>query len=332
VSLLEIEKLTVDFRTLSGTAPAVRGVDLRVEAGETVGLVGESGCGKSQTCLAIPRLIHPSGTIRAQRMHFEGEDLLAGGERGARRLRGSKIGVVFQEPMSSLNPCMAIGEQLAEPLVLHRGLAWRAAYLRVGEMLAHVGIPEPERRLREYPHQLSGGMRQRAMIAMAMICQPRLLIADEPTTALDVTVQAQILALIRRLRDATGAAVLLVTHNFGVIAQSCDRVSVMYAGVILESGSTEQLLSRPTHSYTRALLQAVPRLRDPLGSGRPLRAVPGAVPSIWEMPDGCAFHPRCESAQQICADELPEMVTVEPGHEVRCHRASPTEGEGRSDG
>ena len=321
MALLNIEGLTIDFRGLDGVVRALYGVELAVEDGEIVGLVGESGCGKSQTCLAIPRLIHASGTVHADRIEFENEDLQAYSERKMRRLRGNKISMVFQEPMTSLNPCLTIGEQLSEPLVLHRGLSWGQARDEVAQMLGRVGIPDPAQRCREFPHQLSGGMRQRAMIAMALVCEPRLLIADEPTTALDVTVQAQILSLMVRLRDETGAAILLVTHNLGVIAQTCDRVSVMYAGRIVESGTTERIFARPEHPYTRGLMHSVPRLRPPSGAGNRLEAIPGSVPSIAAMPPGCPFHPRCKFADSICAEQLPEYCELGGGHRALCHFA-----------
>ncbi len=319
--LLQIRNLTIDFRTLEGTLRAVYGVDLSVSEGEVVGLVGESGCGKSQTCLSIPRLIHPSGIIHADEIAFEGRDLTKLGERAMRSLRGNKITMIFQEPMTSLNPCLTVGEQLAEPLVLHRGMDWHAAEDRVVETLGRVGISDARQRYREYPHQLSGGMRQRAMIAMALVCEPRLLLADEPTTALDVTVQAQILRLMLRLRDETGTAIILVTHNLGVVAQSCDRVSVMYAGRIVESGTTAHVFGSPEHPYTRGLMRSVPRLKPPAGAPARLESIPGSVPSIAAMPGGCPFHPRCRYAREICAQALPSLVELEDGHSSLCHFA-----------
>jgi peptide/nickel transport system ATP-binding protein len=319
--LLEMRGLTVDFRTLDGTLRAVHGADLTVEPGEIVGLVGESGCGKSQTCLAIPRLVHPSGRVHADRLTLEGADLLALSEREMRGIRGNKVSMIFQEPMTSLNPCITIGEQLSEPLVLHRGMSWGQARVRVIEVLGQVGIPDPSRRVREFPHQLSGGMRQRAMIAMALVCEPRLLIADEPTTALDVTVQAQILTLMRRLRDETQAAVLLVTHNLGVVAQVCDRVTVMYAGRMVESAPVHPLFARPAHPYTRGLMRSVPRLRVPAGETHRLEAIPGSVPGLWEIPRGCPFHPRCSFAEAVCSQVFPATTEPAPGHTVACHFA-----------
>ena len=321
MALLEIEDLTIDFRTLAGPARAVHGVDLCVDEGQIVGLVGESGCGKTQTCLAVTRLVHPTGTIRARRLDFDGRDLLRLSEREMRRVRGNGISMVFQEPMTSLNPCITIGEQLAEPLVLHRGHTWRQAVARAAEQLRRVGIPDSEQRCREYPHQLSGGMRQRVMIAMALICEPRLLIADEPTTALDVTVQAQILNLMRRLRDETHAAVLLVTHNLGVVAQTCDTVSVMYAGRIAEAGTCAQVFGRPEHPYTRGLMRCVPRVHHSSASAARLASIPGTVPTIHDAVPGCPFHPRCAYAQPLCAQELPPHVETEPGHRAACHFA-----------
>jgi len=319
--LLDVSGLTVDFRTLAGPVRAVHGVDLAVMPGEVVGLVGESGCGKTQTCLSISRLIHPSGRIGGRHILFEGTDLLQLGEREMRRLRGARISMVFQEPMSSLNPCLSIGEQLSEPLVLHQGMDWRQAGRHAAEMLGRVGIPEAKQRCREYPHQLSGGMRQRAMIAMALICRPKLLLADEPTTALDVTVQAQILALMLELREQTGAAVLLVTHNLGVVAQSCDRIYVMYAGQVVEEGTTAAIFGRPEHPYTRGLMRSVPRLRPPAGSPDRLESIPGTVPRLDTPLPGCRFHPRCAYAEPRCSSEPPEVRAVEPGHLSRCHFA-----------
>jgi len=322
MALLEMKSLTVDFRTLDGALRALHGADLTVETGEIVGLVGESGCGKSQTCLSITRLVHPSGLIRAERLTLEDVSLLELSEREMRGIRGNRISMIFQEPMTSLNPCITIGEQLSEPLVLHRGLSWHSARDRVIEVLGKVGIPDPSRRVREYPHQLSGGMRQRAMIAMALVCQPRLLIADEPTTALDVTVQAQILTLMKRLRDETHAAVLLITHNLGVVAQVCDRVTVMYAGRMIESAPVGPLFARPAHPYTKGLMRSVPRLRIRSGEERRLEAIPGTVPNPWEVPSGCPFHPRCGFAEGICQRELPETTEPMDGHTVACHFAA----------
>lgn len=319
--LLDIRNLTIDFRTLEGTLRAVYGVDLTVNEGEVVGLVGESGCGKSQTCLSIARLVHPSGVIRADHIVFEGTDLMKVAERGMRSLRGNKISMIFQEPMTSLNPCLTVGEQLSEPLVLHRGMSWQQAEGKVVDTLGRVGVSDASQRYREYPHQLSGGMRQRAMIAMALVCEPRLLLADEPTTALDVTVQAQILRLMLRLRDETGTAIILVTHNLGVVAQACDRVFVMYAGRIVESGTTAHVFANPEHPYTRGLMHSVPRLRPPAGAPARLESIPGTVPSIAAMPTGCPFHPRCRYAQDVCAQTLPNSVELQDGHHSLCHFA-----------
>ncbi|MBP8953367.1 MAG: ABC transporter ATP-binding protein [Armatimonadetes bacterium] len=321
MALLEIEDLTIDFRSLDGTVRALYGVNLSVEPGEVRGLVGESGCGKSQTCLAIPRLVHPSGTVRAKSIRFDGDELTSWSERRMRSLRGNKISMIFQEPMTSLNPCLTVGEQLSEPLVLHRNSTWGEARERAVEMLSRVGISDAAQRYHEYPHQLSGGMRQRAMIAMALICEPRLLLADEPTTALDVTVQAQILELMKRLRDETGAAILLVTHNLGVVAQICDRVSVMYAGRIAEEGTAREIFAQPDHPYTRGLMHSVPRLRPPEGTPEKLEPIPGSVPNISAMPSGCPFHPRCKYAEDICASLLPDFVETGPGHRALCHFA-----------
>jgi oligopeptide/dipeptide ABC transporter ATP-binding protein len=310
--LLEVRDLRVAFAGEGGELPAVRGVSLRLEPGETLALVGESGCGKSVTALALMRLLDPgarvSGTLR-----FRGQDLAGLGEEGIRRIRGAEIGMIFQEPMTSLNPVFRIGDQIGEVLELHRGLGREAARRAAAELLARVRIPDPARRAEQYPHELSGGMKQRVMIAMALACDPALLIADEPTTALDVTIQAQILLLLRALRQEAGMAILLITHDLGVVAQFADRVAVMYAGEIVEEAGVRELFRRPLHPYTRALLRALPR---PGEHGR-LDAIEGTVPSPRELPPGCAFSARCGEALARCAGEPPPVVTVE-GRPVRC--------------
>jgi oligopeptide/dipeptide ABC transporter ATP-binding protein len=310
--LLEVRDLRVSFRGEAGELPAVRGVSLRLEPGETLALVGESGCGKSVTALALMRLLEPNGRV-AGTLRFRGEDLSRLDEEGIRRIRGAEIGMIFQEPMTSLNPVFRIGDQVGEVLELHRGLGREAARRAAVELLARVRIPDPARRAEQYPHELSGGMKQRVMIAMALACDPALLIADEPTTALDVTIQAQILELLRALRRDAGMAILLITHDLGVVAQFADRVAVMYAGEIVEEGAVRELFREPLHPYTRALLRALPR---PGRRGR-LDAIEGTVPSPGELPPGCAFSARCGEALARCAGEPPPVVAV-GARPVRC--------------
>jgi peptide/nickel transport system ATP-binding protein len=315
--LLEVSNLRTYFRTDEGEARAVDGVSFTVEAGEVVGIVGESGSGKSVTSLSILRLIpEPPGRILpGSSVRFKGEELVTASEDRLRQIRGNDIAMIFQEPMTSLNPVYTVGAQIMEALRLHRGLGKREARERAIELLRMVGIADPEARVDAYPHQLSGGMRQRVMIAMALSCEPDLLIADEPTTALDVTIQAQILELLRDLQQRLGMAMILITHDLGVVAQVCDRVLVMYAGEVVEEGSVEQIFRNPRHPYTQGLLQAIPRLgqeRDRLAT------IPGAVPSALAWPTGCRFHPRCPYGWELTAREHPELFDVEPGHRSRC--------------
>jgi len=316
--LLSIRDLRVDFETDSGTAPAVRGVDFEIAAGETVALVGESGCGKSVTAMSIMRLV--AGRIQAEGMHFQGQDLQALADSEMRRVRGGQIGMIFQEPMTSLNPVFTIGRQIEEVLVLHQKLAPQAAREQALELLKRVGIPSPERRILQYPHELSGGMKQRVMIAMAIACRPKLLIADEPTTALDVTIQAQIMELLRSLKQEFGMAVLLITHDLGVVAHFAERVLVMYAGKIVEQGSVRDIFKRPSHPYTAALIAALP---DPLRPTARLEAIPGRVPSPRLLPPGCSFCARCKSAFEPCASEPPILYSVAPGHDAACFLRDP---------
>ena len=310
--LLEVRDLRVSFAGDEGELPAVRGVSLRLERGETLALVGESGCGKSVTALALMRLLEPNGRVSGTLL-FRGRDLAELDDEGIRRIRGAEIGMIFQEPMTSLNPVFPIGDQIGEVLELHRGLGREAARRAAVDLIARVRIPDPARRAEQYPHELSGGMKQRVMIAMALACDPALLIADEPTTALDVTIQAQILELLRTLRQDAGMAILLITHDLGVVAQFADRVAVMYAGEIVEEASVRQLFREPLHPYTRALLRALPR---PGRRGR-LDAIEGTVPSPRELPPGCAFSARCGEALARCAGEPPPVVAV-GGRPVRC--------------
>jgi oligopeptide/dipeptide ABC transporter ATP-binding protein len=310
--LLEVRDLRVAFAGEGGELPAVRGVSLRLEPGETLALVGESGCGKSVTALALMRLLDPgarvSGTIR-----FRGQDLAGLGEEGIRRIRGAEIGMIFQEPMTSLNPVFRIGDQIGEVLELHRGLSRQDARRGAVELLGRVRIADAARRAEQYPHELSGGMKQRVMIAMALACDPALLVADEPTTALDVTIQAQILELLRALQREIGMAILLITHDLGVVAQYAERVAVMYAGELVEEAPVRALFREPCHPYTRALLRALPR---PGQRGR-LAAIEGSVPSPGELPPGCAFAGRCADVLPRCPDEPPPVVSV-AGRPVRC--------------
>ena len=314
--LLTVEDLRVEFQTRRGKALVLNGVDFEIRAGETLCVVGESGCGKSMTALALLRLIpSPPGRISSGRVLFQGEDLVGASIERMREVRGNRISMIFQEPMTSLNPVFTVGDQIGESLRLHAGLDANAARSRAIEMLQQVGIPAPERRVDEYPHQLSGGMRQRVMIAMALACRPDILIADEPTTALDVTVQAQIFDLLRDLQREKGTAILLITHDMGAVAEMADRVMVMYAGRVIEQGSTGQVLSQPGHPYTRGLIDCLPELGSSAAFGdgaRPeLAEIAGVVPSIWELGRGCAFRERCPHAMARCAAEVPPMFALE---------------------
>ncbi len=321
--LLRIENLQTHFGMPDGVVCAVDGVSFDVAAGETVAVVGESGCGKSVTAMSILRLVpEPPGRVRG-RVLFEGRDLRALPEREMRRLRGDRIGMIFQEPMTSLNPVLTVARQIGETLQLHQRIGRRAAEVRAAEMLALVGIAEPERRAREYPHELSGGMRQRVMIAMALACNPALLIADEPTTALDVTVQAQILDLMRDLQRRIGSAIVLITHDLGVVAETAERVIVMYAGRKVEEAPVGAIFADPQHPYTRGLLGAVPRLGSSLSSERrgKLAEIPGQVPSLRERIKGCPFAGRCLSATDLCRRIAPACEEKSPGHFAACHYA-----------
>jgi peptide/nickel transport system ATP-binding protein len=311
--LLAIRDLRVEFETDAGNVPAVRGVNFDIQAGETVALVGESGCGKSVTALAVMRLM--TGRVAGGSIHFEGKDLASLAEPEMRRVRGAQIGMIFQEPMTSLNPVFKIGRQIEEVLVLHQKLATAAARTQALDLLNRVGIPSPEQRAEQYPHELSGGMKQRVMIAIAIACKPKLLIADEPTTALDVTIQAQIMALLKSLKDELNMAVLLITHDLGVVAHFAERVDVMYAGKIVEHGTVRDIFKRPAHPYTRALLGALP---DPLSPAKRLEAIPGRVPTPAMLPPGCAFCARCKHAFEPCQAEQPPLLNVSEPHVAAC--------------
>jgi oligopeptide/dipeptide ABC transporter ATP-binding protein len=314
--LLEVRDLAVNFIGPEGVARAVDGVDLTVEEGETVGLVGESGCGKSVTALAILRLVDPPGHIaHGSSVRLEGRDLLALGAKEIRAVRGNHVALVFQEPLSALNPVLKVGDQIAETIRAHETVSRGTARWRAVEMLTAVGIPDAERRAASYPHQLSGGMRQRVLLAIALVCRPQLLLADEPTTALDVTIQAEILELLDRLQQKLGMAVLLITHNLGIVAERTRRVYVMYAGQIVEEAATERLFAAPAHPYTEGLLAAIPRLDERRDR---LRAIQGQVPPASDWPSGCRFHPRCPHAWDKCRTEMPPLLQVGPGHKARC--------------
>ncbi|MDE2332922.1 MAG: ABC transporter ATP-binding protein [Rhodospirillales bacterium] len=319
--LLQVSDLQTHFATEDGVVRAVQGLSFSIGAGETVAIVGESGCGKSVTSMSILRLVaEPPGKV-AGSIRFQGRELLTLSEAEMQALRGKDIAMIFQEPMTSLNPVLTVGRQIGETLRLHEGLDAAQATARVVELLSLVGIPAPERRVREYPHQLSGGMRQRVMIAMALACNPKLLIADEPTTALDVTIQAQILDLMRDLKRRVGAAIMLITHDLGVVAEMAERVVVMYAGRKVEEATAAELFARPRHPYTQGLLAAVPKLGSSLGeSGRGrLTEIPGQVPSLRRPIAGCAFAGRCPYVMEVCRQVTPAAADAGTGHLVACH-------------
>lgn len=318
--LLEVQNLKTVFSTAKGVIKAVDGVSLSLAAGETLGIVGESGCGKTMLALSVMRLIPPNGCIAEGRVLFAGQDLLSLSEAEIRDKRGRDIAMIFQEPMTSLNPVLRIGDQIAEAICLHQQVPAREALSLSVKLLGDVGIAEPERRVKDYPHQLSGGMRQRVMIAMAMSCHPRLLLADEPTTALDVTIQAQILNLISELKEKNNMAVILITHDLGIVAEAAQKVAVMYAGRVVESANVEKIFARPLHPYTRGLIASRPscyadRANDQEGY---LKTIPGTVPSLYDLPSGCRFSERCELAEKECRAAEPELMEIEDGHFVSC--------------
>jgi oligopeptide transport system ATP-binding protein len=319
--LLTVENLRVEFSTQRGTVYAVNGVSFEIAAGETLGIVGESGCGKSVTSLAILGILSRNGRVTSGRAVFEGRDLIGLGDRELRRIRGRDVAMIFQDPMTSLNPVLTIGRQIRESLEAHLGLERKAAKARVVELLEQVGIPEARSRVGDYPHQFSGGMRQRAMIAMALACEPKLLIADEPTTALDVTIQAQILDLLRSLVAERDTALILITHDLGVVAGMCERVHVLYAGMVMEAGPAESVFATPRHPYTLGLLQSVPRLDTP--RGRPLRPIEGAPRDMLRAPNACPFAPRCAYEVPASRQDIPPLVEIAPGHRVACFNPVP---------
>src|SRR3954466_12118278 len=319
--LLEVEGLKVEFRTDRGTVHAVNGISFDIAAGETLGIVGESGCGKSVSALALMGILPRAGHVTAGSARFGGQDLLQLKDRQMRKIRGREIGMIFQDPMTSLNPVLTIGRQIREALEAHFGMNRKQATARAAELLDQVGIPSAKVRLSDYPHQFSGGMRQRAMIAMALACEPKLLIADEPTTALDVTIQAQILDLLRELVAEEDTALILITHDLGVVAGMCERVNVMYAGMFMETGSAEQLFETPRPPYTLGLLQSVPRL-DATRRAK-LQPIEGAPRDMLQPPSACPFQPRCRYEVDLSRQEVPPLVEIEPGHKLACFNPVP---------
>ena len=315
--LVDISDLRVWFDTDQGEMTAVDHISFHVNQGEILGIVGESGCGKSITSLALMGLLPKNAYASAEKINFEGENLIEKDAKYMRGLRGDRLSMIFQEPMTSLNPVLTIGKQLTEVLMVHRGMTREKALAQsmVIDMLERVGIAAPQRCMRSYPYEMSGGMRQRIMIAMALLCGPKMLIADEPTTSLDVTIQAQILELLKRLRDENGMSIMLITHDLGVIAETCERVIVMYAGEIVEQAEITELFANPKHPYTEGLLHAIPRLER---TERRLKVIRGTVPGLNEMPSGCKFHPRCDSAMDICRKKRPPLAEIKNGHCVAC--------------
>ena len=321
-ALLELEALSTHYVSARGTrvVRAVEGVSLRVEAGETLGIVGESGSGKTTLALTILRLLPPAARITSGKLLFEGEDLLKKSEGEMRRVRGKRIAMILQDPMASLNPLFTIGDQVAEPIRVHEGATRRAAWKRAGDLLKAVRIPSPQTRLHQHPHEMSGGMRQRIVGAIAISCEPRLLIADEPTTSLDLTIQAQYLNLLRELQRAHGLALIFITHNLGIVAKMCDQLAVMYAGRVVEAGPVRQVFRAPAHPYTRALLNSIPRMSD---KSQRLTAIDGQPPDLSKMPPGCSFAPRCTRAFDKCFQMAPPATVAEEGRTARCWLAAP---------
>jgi oligopeptide/dipeptide ABC transporter ATP-binding protein len=319
-NLLQVEELKTYFYTFEGVAKAVDDVSFHLDKGEVLGIVGESGCGKSVTAQTIMRLIPvPPGRIVNGKIIFDDIDIVGLTMEKMRTIRGDRISMIFQEPMTSLNPVYTIGNQISEMFILHEGNSKSEAWDRSIEMLMKVQIPAPEKRVHEYPHQLSGGMRQRAMIAMALACNPEILIADEPTTALDVTIQAQILDLMIQLKEDYETAIIMITHDLGVIAEIAERVIVMYAGKVVEEGRTEAIFEDPKHPYTQGLLRSIPKLGDRSQHGRQrLKEISGMVPSLYELTPGCSFFPRCSVAKGVCSEKIPEFKELDDGHYVRC--------------
>lgn len=316
--LLSVDGLRTYFYTYAGVVKAVDGVSLEVDKGETLGVVGESGSGKTVTALSIMRVVPPPGKIIDGKIILEGHDLLAESEHEMQNIRGAKIGYIFQDPTTTLDPVFTVGDQLSEVIMRHQRVEKSVALGRAIELLRTVEIPEPELRVNQYPHELSGGTKQRIAIARALSCNPTLLLADEPTTALDVTIQAQILELLKNLKKAFGMSMILITHDMGIAAEVCDRITVMYAGEVCETGTTQQVFEKPKHPYTEALLTSVPHLA--LKKGR-LSVIPGSVPNLIDPPSGCRFHPRCKYVKQICIDKVPQLESIDDDRLVHCHRA-----------
>ena len=325
--LLSVKNLSTEFPVKKGIVKAVEDVSFDVDAGEILAIVGESGSGKSVTSLSIMGLLGEPGHVASGEVKFEGKDLVGLSEKDYRQLRGNDMAMIFQEPMTSLNPVYRIGNQIVEAIRTHEKVGKKEARERAIDLLRKVGIPSPEKRIDDYPHQMSGGMRQRVMIAMALACNPKLLIADEPTTALDVTIQAQILDLLRRLRDDTGMAVLLITHDLGVVSETADRVVVMYCGQVVEEAEVRTLFDHPMHPYTLGLLKSIPRLED--DDSKRLYMIKGMVPNPLEMPPGCHFSDRCDSCMDICREKIPNLVDID-GHKVRCFLYENADGEAKS--
>lgn len=314
-SIFQIKGLKTQFFTSKGIVPAVDGVDINVKRGEAVGLVGESGCGKSMTAMSTMQLLQYPGRVVAGEILLDGENLLDKTKKEMDEIRGNRISMIFQEPMTSLNPVYTIGKQVSEAILIHENVSKEEAKQRTIDIFRKVGIPEPEKRYSVYPHQLSGGLRQRVMIGMAMVCNPQLMIADEPTTALDVTIEAQILYLMKQLQKDQGTAVIMITHNLGVVAEFCDYVYVMYAGKIMEEASVENLFKSPKHPYTFGLMNSIPKMTE---SKEELYTIKGLVPNLLNLPKGCRFCPRCEKAMKICTMYEPELYETDDGHKVRC--------------
>ena len=315
-NLLEINNLTVKFQSIEGMVTAVNDLSLSLDRGETLGIVGESGCGKSVSVLAVMRLItDPPGKITNGTINYLGRNLLKASEKEMEKIRGNEITMIFQEPMTALNPILTCGDQIAEVLIIHKGYTKKEAHHEALQLLKLVGVPSPEQKLREYPHQLSGGLRQRIVIAMALACKPNLLIADEPTTALDATIQAQILELKKELKKEINAGVILISHDLGIVAETCDRVIVMYTGQVVEEAAVGEIFIFPSHPYTLGLLKSIPRITP---QKLRLNAIEGVVPNPTDMPKGCAFCPRCSFADEKCENERPVLCELKPGHWVRC--------------
>ena len=314
---LKIEHLKTQFQTRGGVVPAVDDVSIEIPKGKIIGLVGESGCGKSMTAMSVMQLVKKPGKVVDGKVMLLGRDLLEATPKEMQKVRGQEISMIFQEPMTSLNPVYTVGHQVREAILLHQDVSRAEAKEQVLEIFRQVGIPEPEKRYNAYPHQLSGGLRQRVMIGMAMVCKPELLIADEPTTALDVTIEAQILRLMKQLRDTQGTSILLITHNMGVVAQMCDYVYVMYAGKVMEQGETFELFEHTRHPYTAGLLQSIPRLDYQVER---LYSIRGVVPNLLKLPQGCSVCTRCDHADDRCRAERPELYETAPGHRARCFR------------